>query len=425
MYNFHWIIDGLFVLTVALIWFMLGYQSLLFFLGHLYYRRTRHAAKNLPVIADADLPCISVLVPCHNEERVIAHTVGALQKLNYPPDKVEFLLINDGSTDNTALVIRGLAADPRVRLLDVPAPLSARGKSGALNYALKHARHPLIAIYDADNLPEPGALRPLAVQLARNPTLAAAVGMYRAWNRRRALITRFVNIEGIGFQWMVQAGRWMLMRLTMLPGTNYVIRKAIVEKLGGWDEQALTEDSELTIRLYQAGYQVQLVPTSVSWEQEPESLKVWFRQRRRWVRGFNYVMQKHATRLLRAKPRRLAFEMLMSHLLYYFFFLAVVISDVLLGLCLAKVVNIHVPGPYSLVWILAYATFVLQLVIAVSCEKGEDSLGNILLIIVMYFTYCQLWIPVVAAAFYDDFIVHRAIKWAKTERYQVGTEQLE
>ena len=283
------------------------------------------------------------------------------------------------------------------------------------------ARHPLIAIYDADNLPEAGALRPLAVQLVRNPNLAAAVGIYRAWNRRRALITRFVNIEGIGFQWMVQAGRWMLMRLTMLPGTNYIIRKAIVEKLGGWDEQALTEDSELTVRLYQAGYHVQLVPTSVSWEQEPESLKVWFKQRRRWVRGFNYVLKKHAAGLLRAKPRRIAFEILMSHLLYYFFFLAVVISDGLLVLCLAGLVNINVPGPYSLVWILAYATFVLQLVIALSCEHGEDSWTNILLTFVMYFTYCQLWIPVVAAAFYDDFIIKRAIKWAKTERYQVGT----
>jgi cellulose synthase/poly-beta-1,6-N-acetylglucosamine synthase-like glycosyltransferase len=425
MHNFHWIIDGLFVLTVALIWFMLGYQSVLFFLGHAYYRQTRRSAKKLAVVPDAELPAISILVPCHNEERVIAHTVGALQKLDYPADKLEFLLINDGSTDNTAGIIRGLAADPRVRLLEVPAPLSARGKSGALNYALSHARHALIAIYDADNLPEAGALRPLAAQLVHNPTLAAAVGIYRAWNRRRALITRFVNIEGIGFQWMVQAGRWKLMRLTMLPGTNYVIRKDIVEKMGGWDEQALTEDSELTVRLYQAGYQVQLVPTSVSWEQEPESLKVWFRQRRRWVRGFNYVMRKHAGHMLRSKPRRLAFEMLMSHLLYYFFFLAVVISDALLVLCLAKVVNINVPGPYSSVWILAYATFVLQLNIALSCEPGEDSLGNILLTFVMYFTYCQLWIPVVAAAFYDDFIVHRAIKWAKTERYQVGREQLE
>jgi cellulose synthase/poly-beta-1,6-N-acetylglucosamine synthase-like glycosyltransferase len=421
MSHFHWIIDGLFVSTVALIWFMLGYQTLLFFLGHVYYRRTRHAAKNLREVPDAELPCISVLVPCHNEGRVIDHTIKALQKLDYPSDKIEFLMINDGSTDNTAEVIRGFTADPRVRLLEVPALLSARGKSGALNYALSQARHPLIAIYDADNLPEPGAIRPLALQLVRNPNLAAAVGMYRAWNRRRALITRFVNIEGIGFQWMVQAGRWMLMRLTMLPGTNYVIRKAIVQKLGGWDEQALTEDSEMTVRLYLAGYHVQLVPTSVSWEQEPESLRVWFKQRRRWVRGFNYVLKKHGTGLLRARPRRIAFEILSSHLLYYFFFLAVVISDALLVLCLAGLININVPGPYSLVWILAYATFVLQLVIALSCERGEDSPVNILLTFVMYFTYCQLWIPVVAAAFYDDFIIHRAIKWAKTERYQVGT----
>ncbi len=421
MSNFHWIIDGLFVSTVALIWFMLAYQFLLFFLGHNYYRRSRKDIEKLSEVPDAELPGISVLIPCHNEGRVIAHTIEALQKLNYPREKTEFLLINDGSTDDTAEVIRSYAGDPRVRLLEVPSQLSARGKSGALNYAFTQTRHPFIAIYDADNLPEPGALRPLAAQLVRNPNLAAAVGLYRAWNRRRALITRFVNIEGIGFQWMVQAGRWMLMRLTMLPGTNYVIRKSIVEKMGGWDEQALTEDAEMTVRLYLAGYQVQLVPMSVSWEQEPESLKVWFRQRRRWVRGFNYVLQKHGLGLLRAKPRRIAFEILLSHSLYYFFFLAVVISDALLVLCLTGLVNINVPGPYSLVWILAYATFVLQLIITLSCEKGEDTALNILLIFVMYFTYCQLWIPVVAAAFYDDFIVRRAIKWAKTERYQVGT----
>src|ERR1017187_7723986 len=115
MAHFHWIIDGLFVSTVALIWFMLGYQSLLFFLGHVYYRRTRHPAKGLVEIPDADLPCISVLVPCHNEGRVIDHTILALQKLEYPANKIEFLLINDGSTDNTAEVIRGFTSDPRPR----------------------------------------------------------------------------------------------------------------------------------------------------------------------------------------------------------------------------------------------------------------------------------------------------------------------
>jgi cellulose synthase/poly-beta-1,6-N-acetylglucosamine synthase-like glycosyltransferase len=413
-------IDALFVLAVALIWLMLAYQSLLFFLGHLYYRRTRQAPGNTPAVPDSELPCISVLVPCHNEAAVIAHTIRALQTLDYPPDKLEFLLINDGSTDNTAEVIRGFSADPRLRLLEVPRSRSARGKASALNYALSYVQHPVLAVYDADNLPEPGALRPLVSQLVRNPRLAAAVGMYRAWNRHRALLTRFVNIEGIGFQWIIQAGRWMLMHLTMLPGTNYVVHKQVVEQLGGWDVQALTEDSELTIRIYQAGYWIQLVPAAVSWEQEPERIANWFRQRRRWVRGFNYVFQKHAARLLRTHPRRLGIEMLGSHLLYYFFFLAIVISDILFLLCVGSLISINVPGPYSLVWILAYAMFVLQLVIALSYEEGEDSTTNILLALVMYFTYCQLWIPVVALACYDDFIGRREIKWAKTERYQVG-----
>jgi hypothetical protein len=72
-----------------------------------------------------------------------------------------------------------------------------------------------------------------------------------------------------------------------------------------------------------------------------------------------------------------------------------------------------------MVWIFAYATFVLQLIIALSCEPGEDTPLNILLTFVMYFTYCQLWIPLVAVALWDDFVAHREMRWAKTERYEV------
>jgi cellulose synthase/poly-beta-1,6-N-acetylglucosamine synthase-like glycosyltransferase len=412
-------IDGLFVAAVTLIWFMLGYQCLLFFLGHRYYRQTRQARKQGRTVSDEDLPAVSVLVPCHNEELVIAHTIRALQALEYPDGKIEILIVDDGSTDKTAEVVRGFAGDPRVRLVSVPAALAARGKSGALNHALREAKHPVLAIYDADNLPEPGALRPLAERLVLDPTLGAAIGMYRAWNRKRALLTRFLNIEGIGFQWILQAGRWMLMRLTTLPGTNFVIRRSLVEQLGGWDPSALTEDAELSIRIYQAGYRIQFVPESVTWEQEPEGLKVWFRQRRRWVRGSNYLFRKYARGLLQTKPRRIGWELLYSLALYYVFFLAVVISDVLFVLSAAGLIRIEVPGPYAMLWVLAYATFIGQLVIALSCAEGEDTLLNILLTCVMYFTYCQLWIPVVAVAFWDDFVARRAIKWAKTERYQV------
>jgi cellulose synthase/poly-beta-1,6-N-acetylglucosamine synthase-like glycosyltransferase len=412
-------IDGLFVAAVTLIWFMLGYQCLLFFLGHRYYRQVRLARRNGNAVADDELPAVSVVVPCHNEEMVIAHTIRALLALEYPAGKIEILIVDDGSTDKTAEVVRGFTADGRVRLLTVPPLLAARGKSGALNYALAQVTNPVLAIYDADNLPEPGALRPLAERLVLDPTLGAAIGMYRAWNRKRALLTRFLNIEGIGFQWILQAGRWMLMRLTTLPGTNFVIRRSLAEQLGGWDPSALTEDAELSIRIYQAGYRIQFVPDSVTWEQEPEGLKVWFRQRRRWVRGSNYLFRKYARGLLTTKPRRIGWELLYSLALYYVFFLAVVTSDVLFVLSAAGLIRIDVPGPYAMVWVFAYATFVGQLVIALSCAEGEDTPLNILLTCLMYFTYCQLWIPVVAVAFWDDFIAHRDIKWAKTERYEV------
>ena len=56
-------------------------------------------------------------------------------------------------------------------------------------------------------------------------SLGATVGMYRVVNRYRNLLTRFLNLDGISFQWIVQAGRWMLMRFVTLPGTNYVIRR--------------------------------------------------------------------------------------------------------------------------------------------------------------------------------------------------------
>ena len=414
------LLDALFVLAVTLIWFMLGYQSLLFFLGHRYFRAARRARDIAPGPGNPQLPGVTVLVPCHNEEKVIGRTLDALLHLDYPAGMLELLVVNDGSTDRTSELARAFEESGRVRVLDVPPHLAARGKASALNYGLAHARHPILAVYDADNTPEPGALRPLVEELLLDERLGAAVGIYRAVNRRRNLLTRFLNIEGIGFQWIVQAGRWMLMRFTTLPGTNYVIRRALIQSLGGWDENALTEDAELTLRVYQAGCHIKFVPASVTWEQEPETLRVWFRQRNRWVRGYNYLLRRYAGRLLGMRPRRIGLELLYSLWLYYVFFVAIAVSDILFVLSAAGIVRIAVPGPYSLVWLFAYVTFVLQLVIALASEREEDSARNILLVLLMYFTYCQLWLPVVAGAFYDDFIARRPMKWAKTERFETG-----
>src|SRR5258708_2637225 len=92
------------------------------------------------------------------------------------------------------------------------------------------------------------------------------------------------------------------------------------------------------------------------------------------------------------------------------------VSDILFGLGGRGLVSIHALGPYSEIWLLAFALFLLEVTIALSRERGEDSLVNLLLVAAGYFTYCQLWIPVVACAFADD-VLRRRRAWVKTERF--------
>lgn len=418
MFN-HITIDYLFVFCVIVIWFMLGYQFILFLLGYLYGFRSEKQRRTLEQMS-IDLPKISLMVPAYNEGLVITNTLEALLRMDYPAGRLEILVINDGSTDDTAKQVEVIAArDSRVRLFNVPREFAARGKSAALNRGLSECRHEIIGIFDADNLPEADSVLHLARQLAADPSLGAVIGKFRCVNKRRNLLTRFINLESLAYQWIIQAGRWQLLRMATLPGTNYLIRRSLLEEVGGWDEQALTEDAEMSIRIYQAGSLIKFVPYAVTWEQEPETLRVWFRQRTRWARGNNYVLEKYFLRVFRIKPRVVGLELFYAMAVYYVFFLAILFSDLLFVLALANLVLIPVPGPYKEVWLFAFFLFILELVIALSREK-EDSPLNIFLIALAYFTYCQLWIIVVLKAAYDDFVLKREHVWVKTQRFRTS-----
>lgn len=418
MYS-HLIVDYLFVFSVIVIWFMLGYQFILFLLGYLYGFRARRRQRALERQA-VDLPSISLMIPAHNESLVITETLEALLRMDYPRDRIEILVVNDGSADDTAAKVASVAArDDRVRLFNIPAEFAARGKSAALNRGLAECRHSVIGIFDADNLPEQDSVIHLARQLVTDPRLGAVIGKFRCVNRKKNLLTRFINLESLAFQWIVQAGRWRLLRMATLPGTNYLIRRPLLEELGGWDEEALTEDSELSIRIYQAGYLIKFVPYAVTWEQEPETLKVWFRQRVRWARGNNYVLEKYFTQVFRIRPRVVGLELFYSMAVYYLFFTAIVLSDLLFLASVAGLISIPVPGPYSEVWIFAFLLFLLELIIALSREK-EDSPLNIVLLALSYFTYCQMWIPVVLKGAWDDFVLKREHVWVKTQRFRTS-----
>jgi cellulose synthase/poly-beta-1,6-N-acetylglucosamine synthase-like glycosyltransferase len=411
-------LSALFVIAVILIWFMIAYQFVLTVFGYINYIRSLREQRRVDG-AMPDLPACTVLIPAHNEEKVIGQTLEAMCALEYPRDRLTIMIIDDGSTDRTGKIVGEYAArDSRVVLFSVPPGEGGKGKSRALNIAMQRVTTDVVAVYDADNTPERRALRYLVAQLLLHPELAAALGKFRTVNKNATLLTRFINIETLSFQSILQAGRWQMHNIATLPGTNFVMWTRIIRELDGWDEQALTEDSELSIRIYELGYKIKFVPYAVTYEQEPQAWNVWIRQRTRWVRGNNYVIGKFLRHIPRFRSKRLAFDLLYTLSLYYVFFFAIVISLILFILSATTLVSIALPGPYTVVWVMAFFLFIAEIVLALSYD-GEDTLRNLGLIVLMYFTYCQLWIFVVVKA----WVVERAARgekvWDKTERFDV------
>jgi cellulose synthase/poly-beta-1,6-N-acetylglucosamine synthase-like glycosyltransferase len=411
-------LSALFVVAVILIWFMIGYQFVLTCFGYLNYVKSLKEKRVLDG-RSFTYPTCTILIPAHNEEKVIAHTIEAMLRLEYPEDRLTVLVINDGSTDATRDIIRHYAGqDKRVQLFDVPAGEGGRGKSRALNQGVRRVTSDIIAIYDADNTPDSRALRYLVAQLLENAELGAALGKFRTVNKNINILTKCINIETLSFQSMLQAGRWQMHNVATLPGTNFVMWTRLIRQLGGWDEEALTEDSELSIRIYQEGYKIKFVPYAVTFEQEPQEWNVWVRQRTRWVRGNNYVLGKFLKHIPKFRSKRLMFDVLYTLSLYYVFFVAIVISDLLFIVSALNLVSISLPGPYTFVWIMAFFLFVFETMLAISYDD-EDRVVQIPVLVLMYFTYCQLWIYIVVRAFWIEYVKKEKRTWDKTVRFDV------
>jgi cellulose synthase/poly-beta-1,6-N-acetylglucosamine synthase-like glycosyltransferase len=415
-------LSALFLIAVILIWFMIGYQFVLTAFGYRNYMKSIRERKRVDGMS-FDYPTCAILIPAHNEEKVIGATLDAMLRLDYPADRLSVLVINDGSKDRTKEIIQEYAGrDRRVALFDVPEGEGGKGKSRALNLALQRIQTDVLAVYDADNTPAPESLRCLVAQLLLHPDLGAVLGKFRTVNKTASLLTRFINLETLSFQSILQAGRWELHNVATLPGTNYVMWTKLIRELKGWDENALTEDSELSIRMYQHGYKIKYIPYAVTYEQEPQEWHVWVRQRMRWVRGNNYVIGKFFRHIPQFQNKRLAFDVLYTLALYYVFFIAILVSDLLFIVSAANLISITLPGPYTFVWIMAFFLFLAEILLAVSYDR-EDNAKNLGLILLAYFTYCQFWIYIVLKAWYVEYIKKEKKVWDKTERFDIPAKE--
>ncbi|AWH76721.1 glycosyltransferase [Clostridioides difficile] len=411
--------EYLFVFSLFSIWSLLLINIILAMGGYIFY--FKNFDKEIKEIDE--YPMISILVPAHNEAKVIGRTVESLLLLNYPKSKMELIVINDNSSDNSKEILENIKDrynNYNFTIINTDSLTGGKGKSNALNIGYTISKGDFIAVYDADNTPDKNALRYLVQTIVMNDELGAVIGKFRTRNKNKNLLTKFINIETLSFQWMSQAGRWQLFNLCTIPGTNFILRRSIIEEIGGWDSKAIAEDTEISFRIYKLGYKIKLVPQSITWEQEPETVKVWIKQRTRWAKGNIYVLMKYIKNIFKQGRNKIVFDIAYFFSVYFLFLTSVIISDILFALSISKLVEISIPINFFLIWILSYLLFIIEVSISLTIEKGEATIENIFIVAIMYFTYSQLWLFVAIKGMIEylkDIIFKREVKWYKTERF--------
>ncbi|OJG67421.1 glycosyl transferase, group 2 family protein [Enterococcus moraviensis] len=347
--------------ATIIIWSLLIVNIVLVIFGYIYYLKTDKLAP--PKLEEGKIPFVSIMVPAHNEGIVIVRTVEALLNFSYPADQYEVIVINDNSSDNSAELLADLGKqfpNRNLKVINTDAVTGGKGKSNALNIGFKQAKGEVIAIYDADNTPETNALTYLVAELMNGNEYGAVIGKFRTRNKDTNLLTRFINIETLAFQWMAQAGRFELMKLCTIPGTNFVVRRSIIEAIGGWDEKALAEDTEISFRIYMMGYKIKFQPKAVTWEQEPQTLSIWFRQRTRWVKGNIYVIVKNTKLIFHPKAKRIRFDILYFLSIYFLLMTSLVLSDIMLVLSVSGYLHTTLEGFSNSLWALAVLLFIFS-----------------------------------------------------------------
>ena len=269
-------------------------------------------ARQLPALDPAaPRATVSVVVPGYNEEKVICRTVESL--LLQEPPVLEVVCVDDGSSDRTLAVLRAaFEGNPRVRIFTKP----NGGKSSALNLGFREARGALVVALDSDTLFEPDTVAQLCAPFA-DPRVGAVAGNAKVGNRVNTL-TRWQALEYVTAQNLERRAWDLVGAVPVVPGAVGAWRRDAVLEAGGFHEDTLAEDTDLTLRLIAGGLRVVYADRALAFTEAPETARALLKQRFRWTYGVLQACWKHKGRLFRPKGGVLGWLILPAFAIYQF-----------------------------------------------------------------------------------------------------------
>ena len=388
-------------------------------LGQLIHDLRRQPESPAPQGQDAEkrLPCISIFVPLFEETEIASTLLSRLDRLQYPKELTDILLLVEQSDGATRQALAGCDLPAHIRALVVP-PGTVMTKPRALNYGLAFARGEIVGIWDAEDAPDPDQLAKVARGFAAAPPRVVCLqGALDYYNARTNWLSRCFTLEyGTWFRGFLPGLQGLDLPIP-LGGTTLFFRRSVLEEIGAWDAHNVTEDADLGIRLYREGWRTPLLDTTTKEEANCRPVNC-IKQRSRWLKGYAITWAVHMR-----QPRRLwrqmgargfwGFNTLFLGTLVQF-----VLTPVLLSFWLLWISGLHpLSGqvPVALGWVflaLMLACEAISLMLTLVANRARERRW-----LWWWIPTLQFYYPLAALAAYKGLweLIARPFYWDKTQ----------
>ncbi|AXV38059.1 MAG: histidine kinase [Methanobacterium sp. BRmetb2] len=415
------IIIGIIILIIhSLITKSLGWLSWLLFIPA-YYGLMLTVISFLPpkgVPESYEEQFVSIIIPAHNEENTIEKCVRSISKLDYFKENkrnFELIVINDGSTDKTNQILLKLVEElDFLKVITRKPPRAGKGKGYVLNDGLKLCSGDVVAVFDADARVKPDFLKKVIPYMGDDDVdgVQTKVKMY---NKNRNVLTSMQHIEFAIFGNVILRARDKIGGGAFLGGNGQVATRKVIEKLGGWDGFAVTEDLNMSIKMMIKGCKIRYCEDTAVYQEAVPHWKPFFRQRVRWAMGnletfFVYLKQILGTRNIPLYRRLDVIQYLSSLLFLSFVMLGYIVA--ILYITDLMIFNYTFPAIIGILSTIAFFPAVM-----LGIYRDNRKIHVTIYRSVEYWAYCLYLIPLFIVAFIK-LILRKDRKWAKT--YHTG-----
>lgn len=287
------------IITYVVI-FLAVYVQVFFFVTYLEHRKKLPAIMNKELPELVNPPKVAIIVPCWNEEKTVHGTIASILALDYPPDKLEVIAVDDGSTDTTWQELLQYKDNPRVRIFQK----ENGGKHTAINFGIDNTDAAIIGGLDADSFVAPDALRRMVAMFQSDPEVMAVTPSLIVHNPK----TMLQHAQQVEYNMSTYNKKMLsfLGAIHVTPGPFSLFRKELFAQIGKFRKAHNTEDQELAYRMQEHHLKIEHCVNAYVYTSSPDTVKKLYKQRLRWIYGF--IQNTIDYRRLVFKPEYLNFS---------------------------------------------------------------------------------------------------------------------